>query len=164
MSESIIRDNYFLLYSLILGVCVTILYDILRIFRRVIKHKDALVSIEDLLYWIVVAISVFYVMHTESNGTLRWFAILGAAIGMGIYKKTLSTPFVNFTSKGLQIVLKFLGKISNIILKPFKVASRKCSNAAGKAGSWGIRAMRVTKKKLTRWLKTLKMVLCKHKS
>lgn len=162
MSESIIRDNYFLLYSLILGVCVTILYDILRIFRRVIKHKDALVSIEDLLYWIVVAISVFYVMHTESNGSLRWFAILGAAIGMGIYKKTLSTPFVNLTSKGLQIVLRFFGKICTIIFKPFKSATGKCSKAASKAGSRGIRAMRLTKKKLTRWLKTLKMVLCKQ--
>lgn len=162
MSESIIRDNYFLLYSLILGVCVTILYDILRIFRRVIKHKDALVSIEDLLYWIVVAISVFYVMHTESNGTLRWFAILGAAIGMGIYKKTLSTPFVNLTSKGLQIILRFWGRIVTVIVKPFKTATKKCSNVAGKAGSRGIRAMRLTKKKLTRWLKTLKMVLCKQ--
>ena len=162
MSESIIRDNYFLLYSLILGVCVTILYDILRIFRRVIKHKDALVSIEDLLYWIVVAISVFYVMHTESNGTLRWFAVLGAAIGMGIYKKTLSTPFVNLTSKGLQIVLRFLGKICTVILKPFKTATGKCSKAASKAGSKGVRAMRLTKKKLTRWVKTLKIVLCKQ--
>ena len=162
MSESIIRDNYFLLYSLILGVCVTILYDILRILRRVLKHKDALVSIEDSLYWIVVAISVFYVMHTESNGTLRWFAILGAAIGMGIYKKTLSTPFVNLTSKGLRIVLHYLGKVCIVIFKPFKTATGKCSKAAEKAGARSIRAMRLSKKKLTRWLKTLKMVLCKQ--
>ena len=97
MSESIVQDNYFLLYSLLLGVAVTIFYDILRIFRRVIKHRDALVSIEDFFYWIVVAISVFYVMHTENNGTLRWFAILGAAIGMSIYKKLLSTAFVNIS-------------------------------------------------------------------
>ncbi len=162
MSESIIRDNYFLLYSLILGVCVTFLYDILRIFRRVIKHKDALVSIEDFLYWIVVAISVFYVMHTESNGTLRWFAILGATIGMGIYKKTLSSPFVNLTSKGLQIILRFFGKICSVVFKPFKTATKKCSGAAGKAGTQGVRTLRLIKKKLTRWLKTLKMVLCKQ--
>ena len=162
MSESIVRDNYFLLYSLILGVSVTILYDLLRIFRRVIKHRDALVAIEDLLYWVVVAISVFYVMHTENNGTLRWFAILGAGIGMGIYKKLLSRPFVNISSKALSFVLKYLGKACNIIIKPFRFVAKKCGSSAKKAGNRGCRGIHFLKKKLTRWLKTLKMVLCKQ--
>jgi len=162
MSESIVRDNYFLLYSLILGVSVTILYDLLRIFRRVIKHKDALVSIEDLLYWVIVAISVFYVMHTENNGTLRWFAILGAGIGMGIYKKLLSTPFVNISSKGLSFVLKYLGKAFSFITKPIRLLVVKCGIEAKKAGNKGGRGMHFLKKKLTRWLKTLKIVLCKQ--
>lgn len=141
MSESIVRDNYFLLYSLLLGMAVTNFYDILRILRRVIKHKDALVSIEDFVYWIIVAISVFYVMHTENNGTLRWFAILGAAAGMGIYKKLFGTHFVNIGSRGLGIMFKYIGKISGFILKPFRF---------------------IIKKKLTEWSKALKMVLCKQ--
>lgn len=162
MSESIVRDNYFLLYSLILGVSVTILYDVLRIFRRVIKHKDALVSIEDFMYWVIVAISVFYVMHTENNGTLRWFAILGAGIGMGIYKKLLSTLFVNISSKGLGIVLKYIGKVCSFIAKPIKSIMGKCGNGVKKAGDKGGKGMHFLKKKLTRWLKTLRMVLCKQ--
>ena len=68
MSETIIRDNYFLFYSLVMGISVTVLYDLLRIFRRVVKHGDALISLEDLIYWVVVAISVFYMMHEENNG------------------------------------------------------------------------------------------------
>lgn len=162
MSESIIRDNYFLLYSLILGISVTILYDLLRIFRRVVKHKDALVSIEDLIYWVIVAISVFYMMHTENNGTMRWFAILGAAAGMLLYKKILSTPFVNAASKGLQILLKYAGKIWHIFLTPLRFVSKKCKTGVKTAGHKGGRGFRILKKKLTRCLKTLRMVLCKQ--
>lgn len=162
MSDSIVQDNYFLLYSLLLGVVVTIFYDILRIFRRVIKHRDALVSIEDFFYWIVVAISVFYVMHTENNGTLRWFAILGAAIGMSIYKKLLSAAFVNISSGGLVIILKYAGKIISFILRPFKFIMKKCGSGVKRAGHKGTRGVYFIKKKLTGWIKTLKMALCKQ--
>lgn len=162
MSESIIRDNYFLLYSLILGISVTILYDLLRIFRRVVKHKDALVSIEDLIYWVIVAISVFYMMHTENNGTMRWFAVLGAAVGMLLYKKILSTPFVNIASKGLQFILKHLGRVWHILSTPLRFVSGKCKKSVEIAGNKGGKGFRVLKKKLTRVLKTLRMVLCKQ--
>lgn len=162
MSESIVRDNYFLLYSLILGVAVTVLYDLLRIFRRVIKHKDALVSMEDFLYWVIVAISVFYMMHTENNGTLRWFAVLGAGMGMLLYKKFLSTPFVSLASRGLQFVLIHVGKFFHRILTPFRFLGKKCGNGVKLAGNKGGRGLRALKKKLTRCVKTLRMVLCKQ--
>ncbi len=162
MSESIIRDNYFLLYSLILGVSVTILYDLLRICRRVIKHKDALVSIEDFFYWVIVAISVFYLMHKENNGTLRWYAVLGAGVGMSLYKKLVSTFFVNISSKVLSIILKYAGKATNFFGKPFKVAGAHVEKNVKKARNKGQRGLRFIKKKLTEWIKTLKMVLCKQ--
>lgn len=162
MSESIIRDNYFLLYSVILGISVTILYDVLRIFRRVIKHKDALVSIEDLIYWIIVAISVFYMMHTENNGTLRWFAVLGAAVGMILYKKILSNFFIESVSKVLQIVFRYLGKAWRFLSTPLRFVAGKCRKGAHAAGNKGGRGLRAIKKKLTRWGKTLRMVLCKR--
>ena len=162
MSESIIRDNYFLFYSVILGISVTVLYDVLRIFRRVFKHKDALVSIEDFIYWIIVAISVFYMMHTENNGTLRWFAVLGAAVGMLLYKKTLSTPLVNIASKGLSALIKIAGKFFHVLLAPVRFLADKCKKGAKMAGHKGGRGMRSLKKKLTRCIKTLRMVLCKQ--
>lgn len=162
MSESIIRDNYFLLYSLILGVSVTVLYDLLRIFRRVVKHGNALVSIEDLLYWVVVAISVFYMMHEENNGTMRWFAILGAAVGMLFYKKIISSPFVNATSNALQFILKYVGKACHFISTPFRFLLGKCGKGVKVAENKGGRLFLYLKKKLTRCMKTLKMVLCKQ--
>lgn len=162
MSESIIRDNYFLLYSLLLGIAVTILYDMLRIFRRVVKHGNALVSLEDFLYWIVVAICVFYMMHEENNGTLRWFAVLGAAVGMLLYKKLVSRLFVDSVVKMLRFVLKILGKILHVLFTPVRFLLRIFGKGAKNARIKGSKGLRFLKKKLTKSLKALKMVLCKQ--
>lgn len=162
MSETIIRDNYFLLYSLILGISVTVLYDLLRIFRRVKKHGNALISLEDLLYWAVVAISVFYMMHEENNGTMRWFAILGASVGMLLYKKLLSNLLVNKVSGFINFIIKYVKKALHVLFTPFRFVLRKCRAGAKAAARKGSRGWLHLKKKLTGWWKALKMVLCKQ--
>lgn len=162
MSETIIRDNYFLFYSLVMGISVTVLYDLLRIFRRVVKHGDALISLEDLLYWVVVAISVFYMMHEENNGTMRWFAILGALTGMFIYKKLISNFFVNTISSALNIILKYIKKGIHILFTPVRFAGKKCAAGAKAAGRKSSRSILYLKKKLTGWWKAFKMILCKQ--
>ena len=45
-------ENEFLLHAFLMGIYITFVYDILRIFRRVIPHKDLMVSLEDLVFWI----------------------------------------------------------------------------------------------------------------
>lgn len=127
-------ENEFLLQSLFMGVFITFIYDILRIFRRVIPHKKFAVSIEDIIFWIYCAAKVFLMMHHESNGTMRWFAVLGALTGMVLYIKLFSPFFV----KGVSFVLT---QIISFLLKPFMVVGR-----------WA-------KKKLTFLLKMLKMSL-----
>lgn len=162
MSSPVISENLFLLYSLGMGIFITFIYDILRIIRRVYAHKNILISIEDLLFWIFCAIAVFYLMHEESNGTLRWFAVLGALVGMLLYKKTVSPLFVKWVSLGLQKLLKWMGKLVHILLKPVRFLMGKGKKAAAKSANTGKKAAGFMKKKLTGFLKLLKMVLCKR--
>jgi len=124
------NENMFLLYALLMGIFITFVYDILRIFRRVIPHKNCLVSLEDLGFCIYCAIKVFVLMYRESNGTLRWFAILGALVGMLIYKKLVSTPFVTYTSLGLGKLLGVIAKVGKFLLHPLFVLIHKGKSAA----------------------------------
>ena len=41
-------ENEFLLHALLMGIFITFLYDLLRIFRRVVPHNGFFVSMEDL--------------------------------------------------------------------------------------------------------------------
>ncbi len=122
-------ENIFLLHALLMGIFITFVYDILRIFRRVIPHGSFLVSLEDIGFWIYCAAKVFILMYHESDGTLRWFAVLGALVGMFLYRKTVSPLFVKYVSLLLQKISKVLGKVGSILLKPLSRALQKARKA-----------------------------------
>ena len=63
MESPAAQENLFLFYSVIMGIYITFLYDLLRIGRRVITHNGFWVSVEDLAFWIYCAMKVFYLMH-----------------------------------------------------------------------------------------------------
>ncbi len=162
MSSPVISENLFLLYSFGMGIFITFIYDILRIWRRVCVHNNLFISLEDILFWIFCAISVFYMMHTQSNGTLRWFAILGALTGMFLYKKTISHFFVKWVSYVLNIIVGFLKKIIIKISKPFRLLAKKGKKTGKQISNRGKRMTGFLKKRLTAFIKTLKIALCKQ--
>ena len=153
-------ENEFLLHALLMGIFITFVYDILRILRRVIPHRGFIVSLEDMGFWIYCAEKVFLMMYHESNGNLRWFAVIGALAGMFLYKKLVSPWFVKYVSLGLAKVLSVLIKAGGFLCKPFRAAGAKTGAAAGAVGNRLGRLLRSgkrrMKKKLTFFLKVLK--------
>ena len=124
------NENLFLFYALLMGIFITFVYDILRIFRRVVAHGNFLISLEDIGFWIYCAAKVFMLMYHESNGTLRWFAVLGALLGMFLYKKLVSPFFVKYTTFVLKKLIGILGKFVKFVCKPLIFAASKAKNAA----------------------------------
>jgi spore cortex biosynthesis protein YabQ len=134
-------ENIFLFYAIYMGVYITFIYDIIRVFRRVFAHGEWLVSLEDTGFWIYCAGKVFVVMYRLSDGMLRWFAVLGALAGMCLYKKFISGFFVKYTSMALSAVKRKTQKIIIFIARP------------------AVKRYRKIKKKLTISLKMLKMTV-----
>lgn len=156
-------ENIFLFYALIMGIFITFVYDILRIFRRILPHNNFWVSVEDLCFWVYCAAEVFLMMYHESDGTLRWFAVLGALVGMMVYKKLVSPFFVKYVSLGLGKLFGILGKFVRFICGPLIKLSNAMKKAAGKAkkgvSRQGRNTGRFLKKKLTFLVKMLKMTI-----
>ncbi len=154
------NENIFLFYALLMGIFITFVYDILRIIRRVIPHGILLVSLEDIGFWIYCGVKVFLLMYHESNGTLRWFAVLGALVGMILYKKLVSPFFVKYVSLLLQKILNVIVKIGSIILKPIKLLIQKVQKTVtkrkSKASRNKVHTKWMLKKKLTFLRKMLK--------
>lgn len=153
----------FLLYALLMGIFITFLYDLLRIFRRVWPHRDFFVSLEDICFWIYCAGEVFLLLHHESNGTLRWFAVLGSMTGMLLYKKLVSPFFVKYVSLWLRIFLGYAGRGLRLLFSPvtwlLKLAGAHLKQAGRGAKRTGRTAGRLFKKKLTFLLKLFKMTI-----
>ena len=156
-------ENEFLLHALYMGIFITFIYDLLRIFRRVVPHRGFFVSAEDLLFWIYCGEEVFLMMYHESDGTLRWFAVLGALTGMLLYRKLVSPFFVQYVSMALNRLFRFLGRMLSWLSRPLKFLLRRTGTAAGKAGRragrWLRQLKRTLKIRLTYFLKKLKMTI-----
>ena len=65
------------LYAGLSGLTVLAGYDVLRWFRRIIRHHDFLVGVEDILYSVAVSIYLFRQLYVTTYGSIRWYFIAG---------------------------------------------------------------------------------------
>lgn len=84
--------------SLWYGALLLMVYDCLRILRRVFRHSNGVVAFEDLLFWIGSGLFLFSRFFRENSGILRTYMFVGAAAGILAWYFSLSRFFVGFTS------------------------------------------------------------------
>ena len=115
-----------MLHSFLLGILITLFYDLLRILRRVIPHGAILISLEDLSFWVLAAAGIFYLLYYENNGIFRWFSVIGALAGMLLYKETLSGPFVRLASAMANLLVRQLLQLMAFLFTPFRFLGCFC--------------------------------------
>lgn len=162
MSQDIINEVYFFAGSILMGIIITFVYDFLLIARRVVTHNMFWVSFEDFLFWTACAISVFYLLYKENNGILRWFAVMGAAFGMLLYKKIIGGHFVYIVSAVVEKEIHIIRRIFGFLFRPLRWGMGKAGAVVGSLHKSEKKIFKYMKKKLTDFLKMLKITICKH--
>ena len=162
MSQDIVQEAVFFLHSILMGLVITFAYDWVLIFRKLFTHGRFFMSVEDFVYWFACGIGVFYMLYRENNGILRWFAVVGAALGMLIYKAIIKNRFVNIVSKCIHKIMWLSHRVIQVVLKPLKClffAARRCVRFVWRK----LKKVKLfIKKRLTVCLKTIRMILCKQ--
>lgn len=120
-----VRETEFMLHAFYMGIFIPFVYDNLRIVRRAIPHANFLVSLEDMGFWIYCAIKLFLLMYYESNGTLRWFAVCSALVGMFLYMKVASPLFVKIATLILGKIWESVVRSLAFVLKPVRKVIRR---------------------------------------
>lgn len=69
------------LYAGLSGITVMAVYYALVLFRKLIRHKNWVISLEDFFFWLLVSIYLFHQMYRTTYGSIRWFFILGVVCG-----------------------------------------------------------------------------------
>ena len=162
MSQDSVQEVTFFLHSIFMGFIITFAYDWLLVFRKLFRHGRILISLEDLIYWFLCGISVFYMLYKENSGVLRWFAVMGAALGMLFYKIIINDRFVNVMSTCIHKIMWFMFRLIQIVLMPIK----RLFSAVRRFVRFLIKKFKkvkeFVKKRLTVFIKNLRMVLCKQ--
>jgi len=114
------------------GMFIAVFYDALRIFRRVIRHNDIAVNIEDYIFWVIVGLAVFSMIFQNNDGAVRGYIFAALLAGAYTYHKSVSSFLVRYISKILNFILTLLlkkplkwakmmlGRILRLLGKPFK--------------------------------------------
>ena len=109
------RELVLFMNSLWYGAVLMMLYDGLRILRRVFSHSALLVGVEDLIFWIGSSFFLFTVFFRENSGILRIYLFVGAGVGVLAWHFSLSRFFV-------EVLVKILRKIKEIFGIPVRKA------------------------------------------
>lgn len=154
-------ENAFMLRAFGMGIFITCVYDGLRILRRIFVHNGFWVAVEDLLFWLFCAAQVFGLMYRMSNGTLRWFAVLGALAGMWLYHRLLSPYLVTYVSRLGNLLKSMIQRLLIILLKPVVFTGKAAATTMARGRSMARRVGFSIKKRLTVLHKVLKMNITK---
>lgn len=99
------------LSALMLGAILSLIFDFLRGIRKVIKHSEISIFIEDVIFSVFSAFMTFLLLLSRCNGEIRAYMLIGISAGFFAYRCTLSR-FVF-----LKIIVKFFGLLYTLCEK-----------------------------------------------
>ncbi len=102
------------------GAVIGVIYDLFRILRKTAPHAGFVVQLEDLIFWVGVTLFMFYFLLMNSGGEMRWFSLLGAALGAVLYFAAVSRFVILASVAVIEAVKKVLAAAVNIILTPVR--------------------------------------------
>ncbi len=103
------------LWFVALGITCGLIYDLLRAFRREIKHSTVALMIEDILFCAATCVSCYIIFFQKNHGALRAYGFVGILLGAMLYYLTVS----KWTLIGFRWCFK-------VILFPFRWLLLKC--------------------------------------
>lgn len=143
----------------LMGIEFAAAYDTyMRIFRRLLENKWILRTC-DVIFMLVQAVVMFFVLYKVNNGELRIYIVLSLVCGYAIYKSLLSRLynwvlekviiiFLSITKAILKVIDVLLitpfRLIINLIIHILKIMKKillKCSNLLLMVAKYGVKAL-----------------------
>ena len=151
MPDFIVEEIKEALLVMAYGMALTFSYDLLRIIRRIIKHCNVAVSVEDIIFWLFVSYTTLVFIIKIDDGGLRIYFFIGLICGITLYKtvskfilkkltelftirkKKRGAPMSHRSKKSNVFIAGFItvAVIAICIFFKFKVKDIKAENDAG---------------------------------
>jgi spore cortex biosynthesis protein YabQ len=92
-----------------------------RLFNRT-KRNLFVRGVNDILFWILQALLIFYVLYLVNNGEIRFYIFLALLCGFAFYQSLLKKIYTRFLEYCIRMIIqfcRFAAKLmSNLIIKP----------------------------------------------
>lgn len=118
MEVRISNELYVFFIMFLCGVCAGVLFDIMRMIRRVFGTNVFTTSLADILFWTIIGLGIYMAIFVFNYGKIRWYEIMGVGFGGVIYFLSLSSILIKIMGIFLKIFKKIFRLIFKIILTP----------------------------------------------
>lgn len=131
MGISVAHQSNVFLCSILIGVVLSVLYDMFRVARKEVRHKNIFVMFEDVVFWLLCTAFMFVFMYNINSGQFRVYIIVGAILGCILYYLTISRFVVKVFCIITDIIKKTIKALLKIFIRPFIVIVLRPLNTAG---------------------------------
>lgn len=100
--------------SMLWGIGVAVAYDVLRIFRRVVKTSRWLYYMQEILFWLAEALLIFRLLYIYDGGAIRSYTMIGLVVGMVLYTWLIGRWLPDWLGKR---IVKFVNSLRNLLKK-----------------------------------------------
>lgn len=109
-----------MLYSLLLGAYLSLVFDVFRVIRIAIKHSNTVVLIEDIIYCAIALITGILFLSEYNDGGFRAYILIAATVGFFVCHCTLG-KFIMIQAK---LILRLVRLIMRLIFAPIRLILR----------------------------------------
>lgn len=132
---SLAGQTYAFLMTILAGAIVGLLFDVYRVFRSTFRPKQFATALTDLLYWIVVTPTVFALLLAGNWGELRFYVLIGLAVGLLLYFQALSSIVIWCLSGVIRGIGHLFGSMAFGVIKAVSLPFLLLRGALGGASS-----------------------------
>jgi len=113
-----LSTQFFTLLSMIgMGTLFGAMFDTYQRFLKRPKRKQWIVFFNDLLFWIIQAVIIFYTLFLVNNGELRFYIFLALICGFAAYQSLFKGIYLRL----LEFVIKSVIAISRFLKRTFQL-------------------------------------------
>ena len=121
MNFSVSHELYVLLQSALAGILISFIFDIFRIVRKKVSAGMFLSAAQDILFWILATVIMFFFIYFANKGAIRFYQFLGAFLGSMLYFLLFSRCIFVFLCHFIDIFCKIFEFFLKILLTPLKI-------------------------------------------
>lgn len=114
------RELTLFFQSACLGAVLLLCYDLLLVFRSLIRHSNVLIMVQDILYWIAAGLLIFRGIYRGNEGSIRSFLFLGSMAGYLLCRETISPVFLKILTLIMRLPILFVKKTVKRLLFQWK--------------------------------------------
>lgn len=112
------------LTAVILGLALGFGYDLVRVFRMIIRHNKIFLHTEDFVFWLGAAVITFWVMFENNDGEIRPFVLIGVGLGMAVYFCALSHWILYWSARIIGVFKGILSAFLRPMVKIFRFMTK----------------------------------------